>query len=230
MRKNSVQESGGVVYAPYRKDDKIAASTEGFPVSNCPEGADGRGGGPRPLSWTVVPWEDGQEISIFLNTGFISPKLINELVNLLVTVTEKDALFIHLPCNLYLDDAEFIASAISLCKAKTVKMSAPYILDSATAYLMTFADQIVASRCGIVRIGLPEISAYGKVTDADNALRANKYRILHILTKLRRAGFIASDEEFLHIVKRQGTICIHGKRLTELVAKINATSSPVDDD
>ena len=231
MKTRQTTENRGVIYAPYRKDEKTKPSLEGFPVQNCPDDDGPRPcNGPKPLSWTVAPWEDGQQYTIFLNTSFVSPKLVNEFVNLLVTVTDKDSIFIHLPCNLYLDDAEFIASAISLCRAKMVLMSAPYVLDSATAYLLTFADRIFSSRCGIVRIGLPEISAYGKVVDADNALRMNKYRILHVLTALRHAGFIASDEEYIHIVKHQGYICIHGRRLAELIGRINETSSLVDDD
>jgi hypothetical protein len=96
------------------------------------------------------------------------------------------------------------------------------VLNSPAAFIATSGDRLIPYEYGIMVIDLPTIASFGKVIDTDNAVRIHKTRILHVLNTLKGRGFIHTDENFLHIVKEQGSYCIYGKKLKETIDNANA--------
>ena len=176
---------------------------------------------PRQLIFTRDEIADNNIRWTFFLTESPSDRMLRDFVHKMHLPAENDEVVIHAPSEIDIDTAEIISSAIQCCRGH-VTISAPYILNSPAAYVATSGDTMVNYNYGIMVINLPSIASYGKVIDTDNAVRIHKTRILHILHALKEKGFIPTDEDFLHIVKEQGSYCIHGEKLKACVDAMNA--------
>ena len=176
---------------------------------------------PRQLIFAKEELPDSKYRWTFFLTETPSDKLVRDFVHKMHLPAENDEVFIHGPSEIDIDSAEIISSAIQCCRGN-VTISAPYVLNSAAAFVATAGDHMVPYQYGIMVIGLPAIASFGKVIDTDNAVRIHKTRILHILNTLKAKGFIHNDQEYLHIVKEQGSCAIFGEQLANDIENSNA--------
>ena len=176
---------------------------------------------PRQLIFTKEALADNNVLWTFFLTGTPTDKIIRDFVHKMHLPGEHDEVRIHAPSEIDLDSAEIISSAIQCCRAP-VTISAPYVLNSPAAFVATSGDNIVPCKYGIMVIDLPTIASFGKVIDTDNAVRIHKTRILHLLRALQRRGFIHTEDNFLHIVKDQGSYCVYGDKLKTTIDGANA--------
>ena len=158
--------------------------------------------------------------TFYLNTYHLGFSIINDFINKMLLVKESDAIMIHGPAALVIDDAEVLYSAIKRCKSKMIVMSSPYILNSAAAYLLTAANKIVNSPAGVIHMDSGYVGGCGKPTDARNGLQSEEFRITRILGVLKNNGFV-TEEDIVHIMTNQGQVCKHGKVLSAIIEKYN---------
>ena len=144
----------------------------------------------------------------------------NDFITKLEQVKENDCILIHGPACCYTDDAEVICAAISRCKAKEKLISSPYILDIGAASILLTATKIIHSVCNLIRLSPPRVSGGGAMQDARMAFENNVYRNTIVIKNLLKAGFITQDE-YNHLVEEQGGVCLHGKRLKEIIDIFN---------
>lgn len=146
--------------------------------------------------------------------------VMNDFVSKLEQVKDTDCILVHGPATCYGDDAEVVCSAIERCKAKEKIISSPYILDIGAASILLTATKILNSVCGLIRLSPPRISGGGVVQDARMAFENDIYRKTLVLKNLMAAGFI-TQEEFNHLVEEQGGVCLHGKKLAQIIDVYN---------
>ena len=180
---------------------------------------------PRNLIFTRDDMPNGHIAWTFYMTGsFITERMIKDFVHKMHLPAPEDEVFIHCPSELDLDSAEIISSAITSCKAH-VTTSAPYVLDTGAAIVATSGNRMVPFSYGIMIVGIPQVAAFGKLIDSENAIRIHKIRIGRFLQKFKAEGFIPDDESFMHIVKQQGTSCVHCAQLCEIIKQYNTRNT-----
>lgn len=190
-------------------------------LKNCPGFVPFEQKPPRQLIWTKEELPDNKMQWTFYLTETPSDKLVRDFVHKMHLPADSDEVMIHAPSEIDIDSAEIIASAIQCCRAN-VTISAPYVLNSPAAFVATSGNKLIPYQYGIMVIDLPTIASFGKVIDTDNAVRIHKTRILHVLHSLRDRGFIHTEDNFLHIVKEQGSYCIFGDKLKQTIEGANA--------
>lgn len=181
---------------------------------------------PRMLIWTkkVCPETKVTDWTFYLCNLFLTFRIINDFVNKMLLPKAGDNVHIYLPAQLYIDDAEVIASAMSNCASKNICVSAPYILDSGAAYLMCFAKHIHYSPAYVAHIDMSCVGGGGKLTDAANSINSSVYRAQHILNTLHNNGFL-NDEQMKHITDNQGEIVLFGEEYKRIIDEFNARHS-----
>ena len=188
--------------------------------TNCTNMQDG--GMRRILIWTknVNPESKSTSWTFYLNTMFLSFRMINDFVNKMLLPKPEDQVHIYAPAEVYIDDAEVIHSAIMNCACKNVRMTAPYILNSGAAYLMTAATKLDISPACVAHIDMACVGGGGKGNDAINAVVSGTERAKRILTVLKERGFI-TDSDMEHIVTNQGEIVLFGDKYRSILEQYN---------
>ena len=218
----STEQFGGSMLKTGRRDkvNMTAYSKEDF--TNCGMPIEPKK--PRQLIFTREEIADNRIRWTFFMTETPNDKMVRDFVHKMHLPGEDDEVMIHAPSEIDIDSADIISSAIQMCKAR-VRISAPSVLNSPSVFVATSGDNLVPYQYGVMVIDLPTIASYGKVIDTDNAVRIHKTRILHVLNTLKTRGFLQGDENFLHIVKEQGSYCIYGKKLKEAIDNANAKNN-----
>ena len=177
----------------------------------------------RQLIWTKKVDKETKSTcwTFYLNQMFLSFKMINDFVNKMLLPKAGDCVHIYLPAEVYIDDAEVIASAISNCATQKICMTAPYILNSGAAYLMCFAKHIDISPACVAHIDMAMVGGGGKLTDACNAINSGNKRAYRILKKLSDNGFL-NEQDMIHITNNQGEIVLYGDKYAQILRTFNS--------
>ena len=182
---------------------------------------EGNGRARRPLMYSKKQLSSTSSLWTFhLNSDMLSFGMINDFVNKMLLVKESDAVLIHGPSAVYIDDAEVVYSAIKRCKSQKIVISSPYILNTPAAYLLTAANKIVNSPAGVIHMDAGFVGGCGKPTDAMNGMQCEVFRVKRILEVLKNNGFL-DDKDIDYIMINQGQICKHGRELATIIEKYN---------
>jgi hypothetical protein len=178
---------------------------------------------PHQLIWTKKISDDKKSTcwTFYLNQMFLSFRIINDFVNKMLLPKAGDCVHIYLPAEVYIDDAEVLASAIANCATQKICMTAPYILNSGAAYLMCFAKHINISPACVAHIDMAMVGGGGKLADAVHSIECGKIRATKILFKLKECGFV-TDADLDHIVNNQGEIVLFGDKYAQILRSLNS--------
>lgn len=167
---------------------------------------------------TKCALDGSQYWEFFLQT--INFTTLNDFVAKLSTVKPEESVMVHGPSCCCVDDALVIISALKRCVAKKIYISSPYILDIPSAAILCAGDVIINSVCGLIRLETPKVGAGGAVQDAKASFDNSMNNIALLLKLLSDNGFV-TDEECKYMINDQGSVCIHGKKLSQLVDVYN---------
>ena len=166
--------------------------------------------------------------SFYLNVPTLKQYTVNEFVMMMRQVKEDDGVLIHLPSMTTLTVAETLAAAIKHCASKKVFCAAPFIGDTTTAYVASFARCIVSCEYAMMEFDTPNIVGHGAHLDAVAGLESDLRRYVVMHNRLRDVGLM-SEEDYEHIRKRQGRICIYGDELMKRIDAFNkANNAPAN--
>jgi len=187
------------------------------------------------LEYTKRTMKDGRaRWSFFLDKPVLKQYTVNEFVLMMRHVRENDRVMIYLPAMTTLTMAETLASSIQHCASKLIICVAPFTSDSTTAYVASQANVIVTSILGMMEFDTPNIVGHGNHRDAVAGLESDLRRYVVMHNHLRKVGLM-SDEEYEHIRKRQGRVCVFSDELMQRIDAFNkrqdrATAEPDTDD
>ena len=159
--------------------------------------------------------------SFYLNVPTLKQYTVNEFVMVMRQVKEDDGVLIHLPAMTSLTVAESLAAAIQHCRSKQIFCAIPFVGDTTTAYVASFADIIVASEYSMMEFDTPNIVGHGAHLDAVSGLESDLRRYVVMHNRLREVGLM-NEEDYEHIRKRQGRICVYCDELMKRVNAFNA--------
>lgn len=217
----SVEGASVETFNPYDMQERMhlksmLLSDKGY--GNCIDAC----GGPRKKPVTYIKTKcsiDGSQYWEFFMPD-VTFTVLNDFVSKLSTVKPEESIMLHGPANCCVDDALVIISAIKRCVAKKVYISSPYILDIPAAAILCAGDVIINSVCGLMRLETPRVGAGGAVQDAKASFDNSLNNVSMLLKTLKDNGFV-TDDECKYMINDQGSVCIHGKKLAEIVDVFN---------
>lgn len=215
---------------PYRADlpvqdtESTTFSTETYTATEAPPDACGQSArrGMR-FMFTREENDDKENPSshwtFFLN-GTVNLIICNNLITKLCQVGRSDTVHIHGPSDINIDMAEILASAMSVCNAANITYTAPFITSLPAAYLVTYADIMTNSECGLMMVCYPFAVIGGRNIDVKCGMAYEHNRRVYMVNRLTAAGFI-SNEAAQHIVEKQGIVSIYGSKLGAAITNFN---------
>ena len=203
-------------------DPKVSTSTEALTLRPTSGPNEKEKPPPKSVFFTKIKNTEGSYDWTFMIDSFGGN--YNDFMMAMCDVTAKDSVFIYGPTMASTNNANLIISAMLGCASKNIKLAIPHVRGIGSAYILSYAREIVYSPYDVFIGVMDEISVGGGLWDAKSSLNMHNLKFEDMLDRLRLVGLI-TDNEHTHLLEKQGQILVYGSDLMARYKQYNAARS-----